>query len=101
VRIVDILLFPMCATWFSPTSQCITYDVLKCVSKVVFTSTTLYPISFAKIFAPITYIYAREANAKDFARVQSANVLNNNIIFMYGPIKKLINHTSRLLTWTA
>jgi hypothetical protein len=48
-------------------------------------------------------MYVREANAKAFARVQSAIVLNNNsiiIIIIDGPIKKLINHTLRLLTWT-
>jgi hypothetical protein len=48
-------------------------------------------------------MYVREANAKAFARVQRAIVFNNNnnIIIIDGPIKKLINHTSRLLTWTA
>jgi hypothetical protein len=36
-------------------------------------------------------MYLREANAKAFARVQSVIVLNNNIIIIDGPIKKLIN----------
>jgi hypothetical protein len=33
-----------------------TYDVLKRVSQVVFTSTTLYPIFFAQNFGPISYL---------------------------------------------
>jgi hypothetical protein len=46
-------------------------------------------------------MYVREANAKAFERVQSAIVLINTNNIIDGPIKKLINHTLRLLTWTA
>jgi hypothetical protein len=67
-----------------------TYDVLKCVSQVVFTSTTLYPIFFAQNFGPISYL-CKGGQCKSLARVQSAIVLNNNNNhnIMDGPIKKI------------
>ncbi len=101
MRIVDIFLFPMRPTWFSPTSQCITYDVLKCVPQVVFTSTTLYPISFAQNFAPLTYV-CKVCRFNSTLGVYKGVIVTMNImniiIIIDGPMKTLINHTSRLLT---
>ncbi len=94
MRIADILLFPMCATCFSPTSQCITYDVLKCVPQVVFTSTILYPISFDPNFCSVNL--CMYVNAKDHCN-STLGVFKGVIVTMIiiiisiidGPIKTL------------